>query len=106
MKRVVVGLAVAVATGALAAGTAHADKAPPTEAELLKKSCDKGNAADCFKLASMHRSGEGAPQDASKAAGLLKKACEGGHGRGCFELAGMARKGEGLSRDLSRTTTS
>src|SRR5688500_4429332 len=101
----VVGVAGAgvVLTASLAAAP-DKDKAPPTQAELLKKSCDKNTAEDCFKLAGMHRQGqgEGVVKDASKAAGLFKKACEHRHGRSCLELAGMVRAGEGAKRDLPR----
>src|SRR5438093_2579846 len=99
--RVLTGLAMAMAMarpgGAQTAAPATGDPA------LLKKSCDKGNVADCYTLASMHRRGEGAPRDPSRAAGFLKKACEGGHSRACLDLAAMHRAGEGVSRDVNRS---
>src|SRR6187200_2577863 len=82
---------------------AHA-QAPPAPAaaldvEAVKKSCDKGNAADCLTLAAAYQSGEGAPRDAGKASGFFKKACDGGQAKGCFELASMHVAGQGGSKD-------
>src|SRR6187455_694740 len=86
--------------------TAHAQApaaAPAAlDVEAVKKTCDKGNAADCLTLAAAYQSGEGAPRDAGKASGFYKKACDGGQAKGCFELATMHVSGQGASRDVPR----
>ena len=79
----------------LAAGLLQAEpQSPPpaaattaaAQAAALKKTCDKGNAADCYTLAGMHLRGEGVARDAKKRAGFLKKACEGQVIDACFDL--------------------
>src|SRR4029079_11796804 len=75
------------------------------DVEAVKKTCDKGNAADCLTLAIAYQSGEGAPRDASKASGFFKKACDGGQARGCFELAGMHVAGQGGGKDVTKAIT-
>src|SRR5688572_10068143 len=75
------------------------------DAEALKKSCDKGSAADCLTLAVALQRGEGVPRDLSRAAGFHKKACEGGQAVGCFELAAMHVDGQGASKDVGRAVT-
>src|SRR6476620_4135977 len=75
------------------------EKVDPTEA--LRKSCDKGNAADCRTVALMFAKGEqGVNKDLGKAGGFFKKACEGGQSQACFEIGSMHRSGEGASKDL------
>src|SRR5512141_2467857 len=81
--------------------------APPTtgpaaEAAALKKSCDKGAAADCLRLAGLHARGEGVPRDAEKAAGFLKKACDLNLPAACLDFAGVSRRGEGTKKDPAR----
>ena len=80
---------VAFVTGAArgigAAGGASAQEAAAPAAndeKSLKKSCDKGATADCYTLAGMYRTGQGAAKDIGKASGLFKKACEGEDGPG------------------------
>ena len=65
-----------VAVGWTVTAHAQAPAAAPAalDVEVVKKSCDKGNAADCLTLAAAHQSGEGAPRDAGKASGFYKKA--------------------------------
>ena len=87
-------LAAIVALAALAAATPAAAQ----DAAALKKSCDKGQAADCRALASMHAKGEGAPLDLEKAASYLKKACDLRLSAACLELARAARAGEGFKK--------
>src|SRR5258708_15913540 len=83
------------------AAGAQAPAAGPVDAEALKKTCDKGSAADCLTLAGAYARGEGAPRDASKAAGFYKKACDGGQPPGCFELATMHVAGQGGPKGTS-----
>ena len=78
---------------------------PPLDVEAVKKSCDKGNAADCLTLAAAYQSGEGAPRDAGKASGFYKKACDGQQAKGCFELAAMHVAGQGGSKDVTKAIT-
>src|SRR5262250_2722983 len=80
--------------------TARAASEDPTAA--LRKSCDKGSAADCRTVAGMYLRGEGVPKDLGKSASFQKKACEAGEMHGCFDLAAMHRTGEGVSKDLPR----
>ena len=98
----------------------------------LKKSCDKGAAADCHAWPRMHRSGQGAPKDIGKASGLFKKACDLRHAglvprdggdpprarrrqgpgqdrpcylqRACEMAAGKAARGRASSTDSGRTS--
>ncbi len=94
-----------VVLGWTSAAWAQAPAAGPVDAEALKKTCDKGNAADCLTLAGAYARGEGAPRDASKAAGFYKKACDGGQAPGCFELATMHVSGQGGSKDTTKAIT-
>src|SRR5262249_19402695 len=71
--------------------------------EALKKSCDKGAFADCFKLATQYARGEGAPRDLDKASGFYKKACEGKVAQACFDFAALLRGGaEKVKKDVPR----
>src|SRR6186713_3372514 len=93
-------------TTAHAQAPAAAPAAPAAlDVEAVKKSCDKGNAADCLTLAAAYQSGEGAPRDAGKASGFYKKACDGGQAKGCFELAAVHVAGPGGSKDVSKAVT-
>src|SRR5438105_15470008 len=80
---------------------AAADK-PVDPTEALRKSCDKGAAADCRKAAWMFVRGEGVPPDVGRGMSLLKKACEGGEFQGCLELGDRYRDGDGVSKDLPK----
>src|SRR5512136_3172801 len=75
---------------------------PGAEAAALKKSCDKGAAADCLRLAGIHGRGEGVPRDAEKAAGFLKKGCDLNLAAACLELAAAARTGTGTKKEPER----
>src|SRR4030095_1248201 len=96
----------------LAAPLAAQQPAPPAspataaaeDLSALKKSCDKGAATDCHRLAMMHLKGTGAPKDVGKAAGLFKKACDLRNAESCLELADIHRTVEG-SKDLVKTAT-
>ena len=64
-----------------------ASPAVQADAAVLKKSCDKGAAADCLTLAGLHARGEGVPRDTDKASGFYKKACDLNLAPACLELA-------------------
>src|SRR5688572_18220540 len=96
-------LSLVILLAAVPAVAAENPPAPVPESVALKKTCDKGNFEDCYKLAGMHRRGEGAQKDAGKAAGLLKKACEGGHAQSCLDLGEMHRAAEGTAKDIDKT---
>ncbi len=74
--------------GLLLAANPAPDKAK-TEGpgEGLKKTCEKGNAADCLKLAGMYARGDGLAKDASKASDFYKKGCDLGDVTACKEGA-------------------
>ena len=82
------GVVVTVVLAALLAPAALAAEGP---AAALKKTCDKGAAADCRALAGLHLRGEGVARDPDKAKGLFKKACDLNDAPSCLELAGLLR---------------
>jgi TPR repeat protein len=61
----------------------------------LEKSCNAGNAADCFALGTRVHDGIGARRDPARAADLFRKACKGKHQDGCADEARALALGEG-----------
>lgn len=82
--------------------SAAASAGPSEERDLLKASCERGEAPECTTLGLKYRDGEGAPVDAHYALGLFRKACELGDARACIYEADAYRTGSGASRDPDR----
>jgi TPR repeat protein len=63
----------------------------------LEKSCNAGNAADCFELAIRVHDGIGARRDPARAGDLFRKACKGKNQDACADDARALALGEGRS---------
>lgn len=70
------------------------------EAKKYRAECDNGDAAQCVKLADMHRKGMPADTDQAEARKLLTRACELDAAIGCNEAGKMAVQGIGGALDL------
>ena len=71
----------------------------------LKKSCDGGQAPDCYTLGKSYATGEDVEKNPKKAADSYKKACELALAQGCLDLAAMQRAGEGIAKDVLLAVT-
>jgi TPR repeat protein len=70
--------------------------------EILKRSCEDGNASNCNVLGSLYKNGYGVKRDYSKAVEFYKKACEGGFTKSCVALGLMYEFGKGAAKDKNR----
>jgi TPR repeat protein len=76
-------------------------ESPPT-LEQLKKRCNQGQRASCFKVAMSYDMGVGVPRDLREAAYWHERACALGAAPSCYNLAVMYEKGEGVSKDAGK----
>lgn len=73
--------------------------------EVLRQSCEAGNAQDCSSLGDIYLTGRnGVVKDSARAVSLFQLACDGGEPRGCYELA-RANAWTGVPDNEERATT-
>ena len=72
---------------------------PEKALTLLRKGCDKGDAACYHYLGIMHANGWGVARDQAKAVELYQKACDGGNAPACYSLGQALRLGQGVPKD-------
>eukprot|EP00727_Mastigamoeba_balamuthi_P007536 m51a1_g3402 putative wd-40 repeat-containing protein (894) ;mRNA; r:547638-551845 len=82
---------------ALATGRTYADR--QSAARLFGAAARSGHACAQYRLALMHRHGEGVVRDSVEAARLLEMAAGNGHAEACVRLADMLRDGDEVPRD-------
>ena len=63
--------------------------------EPLEIVCKAGDGFQCFRLAELHRNGQGGPVDLERAVAFYESSCNGKHGEGCEKRAEFAREGHG-----------
>jgi TPR repeat protein len=70
--------------------------------ELLRRTCEGGDAGVCHFQALLHRDSRGVLHDPARAAEIFRRECEAGDGDGCRNLAEMHESGDGVPKDLAR----
>ena len=60
----------------------HADD-PPKRAMLNRKGCDLGDGRSCSRLGTQYKTGDGVPQDFTKAIMAWESGCSAGYGNAC-----------------------
>ena len=75
----------------------------PGEAEMLRKSAERGNALAQNNLGVMYAEGHGVSRDDAEAVKWLRKSAEQGNSAGEHNLGVMYERGSGVSRDYAET---
>jgi TPR repeat protein len=83
-------------------GATTEEEAVCAELSECEGMCNQQQAAGCEVAGRMYETGEGAPQDYSKAATLYDQACEGGREEACAHLAMMYDIGLAVEEDPER----
>lgn len=72
------------------------------DAKDCEAQCGKNHAGSCGALGVMHATGNGAAQDAAKAAQLFEKACGGGDTPSCVNQGRLLADGSGVGKDEAK----
>lgn len=68
--------------------------------KLAKRSCNSGNAEECYELARMYSAGNAITENYPEAVKYYKQSCDGGYTEGCYRLGRIYRKGKsGVTRN-------
>lgn len=84
------------------AADAPAYQCKPGDAKECQAQCDKNHAGSCGALGVMLATGDGAAQDATKAAQLFEKACAGGDTPSCVNQGRMLADGSGAAKNEAK----
>lgn len=72
------------------------------DAKDCEAQCGKNHAGSCGALGVMYATGDGAAQDAAKAAELFQKACAGGDTPSCVNQGRLLADGNGVAKDEAK----